>query len=186
MKQSTNFLAKPSAKNKVIEPENTLQFTVGHCFLGNILVAQSNKGICAIFLGDDAEALITALQSRLPNFGIIELDNEVESVMDRVMAMVENPSQRSDFTLDIQGTLFQQKVWQALQSIPTGQTTSYAAIAKQIGNPKAVRAVAAACAANKIAVVIPCHRVVRSDGGLSGYRWGIERKAALLKREQQS
>lgn len=160
-----------------------IRFAIGECSLGAILVACSEKGICAISLGDDPEILAHALQDRFPQARLIGDDAAFEALVARVVGMVEHPSQGADMPLDIRGTAFQQRVWQALREIPIGATASYAEIAECIGNPKALRAVARACAANVLAVAVPCHRVIRTDGTLSGYRWGVERKRALLKRE---
>jgi AraC family transcriptional regulator of adaptative response/methylated-DNA-[protein]-cysteine methyltransferase len=160
-----------------------IRFTLGECSLGSILVASSNRGVCAIFLGDDPDALVSDLQSRFPKASLIDSDNEFEELMAKAVALVEAQTLGLDLPLDIRGTAFQQRVWQALREIPAGSTASYSEIAQRIGAPKSVRAVAQACAANPLAVAIPCHRVVRNDGALSGYRWGIERKRALLERE---
>jgi AraC family transcriptional regulator of adaptative response/methylated-DNA-[protein]-cysteine methyltransferase len=162
----------------------TLRFAVGQCSLGAILVAASDKGVCAIFLGDDPNALARELQDRFPNAQLIGGDKAFEQLVAKVVGLVETPRQGLHLPLDIRGTAFQQKVWQALTEIPLGQTATYADIAKRIGQPAAVRAVAGACAANKIAVAIPCHRVIRTDGSLSGYRWGVPRKRALLQIEK--
>src|SRR5690606_23578058 len=155
-----------------------IHFAVGQSTLGAILVAQSEKGICAITLGDDPDALVRDLQDRFPKANIIGGDSGFENVVAHVVGFVEEPQKGFDLPLDIRGTAFQERVWLALQQIPPGQTASYTDIAQKIGEPKAVRAVAQACGANKIAVAIPCHRVVRNDGALSGYRWGVERKRA--------
>ena len=160
-----------------------IRFAIGQCSLGAILVARSERGICAILLGDDPEALARELQDRFPKANLIGGDPDFEQLVARVVGLVEKPALGLNLPLDVRGTAFQQRVWQALQKIPAGSTASYAAIARQIGAPQAVRAVAQACAANTLAVAIPCHRVVRSDGALSGYRWGVERKQALLERE---
>lgn len=162
-----------------------IQFALGQCALGALLVARSARGLCAIALGEDPEALLRELQQRFPRAELIGGDAEFERWMAQIAGFVEAPRIGLDLPLDIQGTAFQQRVWQALRKIPPGRTVSYAQIAATIGQPKAVRAVAAACAANPLAVAIPCHRVVRSDGGLSGYRWGVPRKRALLEREAQ-
>lgn len=160
-----------------------IRFAVGACSLGAILVAKSAKGICAILLGDDPEALVRDLDDRFPRAVLIGGDAEFEELVAKVVGFVEAPRLGLDLPLDLRGTAFQQRVWQALQAIPPGSTASYAEIAAGIGAAKAVRAVAAACAANPLAVAIPCHRVVRSDGALCGYRWGVARKRALLDRE---
>jgi len=160
-----------------------IRFAVGDCSLGAVLVAATQKGVCAIELGDDPNALVRNLQDRFPNAQLIGADREFEQLVARVVALVEAPADGFDLPLDVRGTAFQQRVWQALQDIPSGATASYSEIAKRIGRPKAVRAVAQACAQNPLAVAIPCHRVVRQDGDRSGYRWGVERKRALLERE---
>ena len=158
-------------------------FAIGECSLGSILVAQSERGLCAILLGDDPEDLVRNLQDQFPNANLIGGDRDFERRMARVVGFVEAPGIGLDLPLDVRGTAFQQRVWQALRTIPAGQTATYADIAHRIGAPKAVRAVAQACAANHLAVAIPCHRVVRTDGGLSGYRWGVERKKTLIELE---
>ncbi|MEO8848882.1 MAG: methylated-DNA--[protein]-cysteine S-methyltransferase, partial [Casimicrobiaceae bacterium] len=160
-----------------------IRFAVGECSLGAILVAQSERGICAILLGDDADALVRELQDTFAQANLIGADAGYEALVAKVVGMIEAPQLAIGLPLDVRGTLFQQRVWQALREIPPGRTASYTDIAARIGAPKAVRAVAQACAANPLAVAIPCHRVVRRDGGLSGYRWGVERKRALLARE---
>jgi AraC family transcriptional regulator of adaptative response/methylated-DNA-[protein]-cysteine methyltransferase len=162
-----------------------IRFAIGQCSLGVILVAQSDKGICAITLGDEAEALVRDLQDRFPKANLIGADAGFERHMAQVVGMIDQ-QQSLDLPLDIRGTAFQQRVWQALRAIPSGQTRAYSEIAEAIGAPKAVRAVAGACAANALAIAIPCHRVVRNDGALSGYRWGVERKRALLLKEGQN
>jgi AraC family transcriptional regulator, regulatory protein of adaptative response / methylated-DNA-[protein]-cysteine methyltransferase len=163
-----------------------IRFAVGESSLGAILVAQSEKGICAISLGDDPEKLVRDLQDRFSNARLIGGDHDFEELVARVVGFVEEPRIGLDLPLDVRGSAFQERVWQALREIPAGETVSYAEIARRIGEPKAVRAVAQACGANKIAVAIPCHRVVRNDGALSGYRWGVERKHALLEKEAQA
>ncbi|OAT46481.1 Ada family regulatory protein/methylated-DNA--protein-cysteine methyltransferase [Proteus hauseri ATCC 700826] len=160
-------------------------FAIGICSLGNILVAQSEKGICAITLGDDADNLLVDLQKQFPHAELIGANKEFEQIVAQVVGFIEFPLQSLSLPLDIQGTIFQQKVWKALMEIPFGYTVTYQDIANKIGSPKAYRAVANACGANKLAVAIPCHRVVRQNGELSGYRWGIERKAKLLQNEQK-
>lgn len=161
-------------------------FALGACSLGDILVAQSAKGICAILLGEDADALLRELQDSFPQAELVGGDAAFEQVVARVVGFIEHPQAGLGLPLDIRGTAFQQRVWQALRDIPPGATVSYAEVARRIGSPNAVRAVAGACAANKLAVAIPCHRVVRNDGALSGYRWGVERKRALLEKEAKA
>lgn len=161
----------------------TIRFAVGECSLGSILVAATEKGICTIALGDEPERLMRALEDRFPKAELAGGEPEFESLVARVVGLVEAPALGHDLPLDIRGTAFQQRVWQALRELPVGETASYRGIAAAIGSPKASRAVASACAANPLAVAIPCHRVVRSDGALGGYRWGVERKQALLARE---
>ncbi len=160
-----------------------IRFAIGECSLGSILVAKSERGVCAILLGDDPDALARDLQDRFPRADLIGGDATFEGLIAKVIGFVEAPATGLDLPLDVRGTAFQQRVWQALREIPAGGTLSYAELANNIGAPKAVRAVARACAANAIAVAIPCHRVVRTDGALSGYRWGADRKRALLARE---
>jgi AraC family transcriptional regulator, regulatory protein of adaptative response / methylated-DNA-[protein]-cysteine methyltransferase len=162
-----------------------IRFAVGECSLGSILVAKSPKGVCAILIGDDPEVLVRDLQDRFPRAQLIGGDSAFEKLVANVVGLIEAPGLGLDLPLDVRGTAFQQRVWTALREIPTGTTVTYTDIARKIGAPKAVRAVAGACAANPLAVAIPCHRVVRSDGALSGYRWGIERKRALIDRESK-
>jgi AraC family transcriptional regulator of adaptative response/methylated-DNA-[protein]-cysteine methyltransferase len=161
-----------------------IRFAVGECSLGSVLVAASEQGVCAIFLGDDPDALAKELQDRFPKARLIGGGREFERIVSQVVGLVEKPETGLELPLDVQGTAFQQRVWQALRKIPSGKTASYTEIARRIGLPKAVRAIAQACGANKLAVAIPCHRVVRHDGNLSGYRWGVERKRTLLQRER--
>lgn len=161
----------------------TIKFAVGECSLGSILAAQSERGICAILLGEDPDALVRDLQDRFPRAHLVGDDRDFERTIATVIGFVESPHTELNLPLDVRGTSFQQRVWQALRRVPVGQTVTYAQIAARIGAPKAVRAVASACAANAIAVAIPCHRVIRNDGALSGYRWGVERKRALLEKE---
>ena len=162
-----------------------MRFGIGACSLGAILVAATEAGVCAILLGDEPDALMRDLQARFPGAEIVSGDPSFETWMARVIGLVEAPGDGLDLPLDIRGTAFQQRVWEALRKIPVGSTASYAEIAQAIGAPAAMRAVAQACGANAIAVAIPCHRVVRSDGALSGYRWGVARKRALLTREAE-
>ncbi|MCX2721388.1 bifunctional DNA-binding transcriptional regulator/O6-methylguanine-DNA methyltransferase Ada [Roseibium salinum] len=161
-----------------------IHFAAGECSLGSIIVGATGKGICAILLGDDPDQLARDLQDQFPHAELVGGDGDFEVVIANVVGLVEQPKVGLDLPLDIQGTAFQQRVWQALREIGVGRTASYSQIAARIGRPKAARAVAQACAANPIAVAIPCHRVVRTDGDLSGYRWGVERKWELLEREK--
>jgi AraC family transcriptional regulator, regulatory protein of adaptative response / methylated-DNA-[protein]-cysteine methyltransferase len=163
-----------------------IRFAVGQCSLGAILVAQSSRGVCAILLGDDPNVLVHELQDKFPRANLQGAEPDFEQLIARVVGFIEAPGIGLNLPLDLRGTAFQERVWQALQSIPVGTTASYAEIAQRIGAPKATRAVAQACGANCLAVAIPCHRVVRSDGQLSGYRWGVERKRQLLEREGAS
>ncbi|MDC8784538.1 bifunctional DNA-binding transcriptional regulator/O6-methylguanine-DNA methyltransferase Ada [Roseateles koreensis] len=160
-----------------------IRFAVGQCVLGAILVAQSQRGICAITLGDDPDILVRELQDKFPKAQLTGGDAEFEQLVAQVVGFVEAPAMGLNLPLDVQGTAFQERVWQALREIPPGTTVSYTQVAERIGAPKAVRAVAQACGANSIAVAIPCHRVVLRNGDISGYRWGVERKRELLQRE---
>jgi AraC family transcriptional regulator of adaptative response/methylated-DNA-[protein]-cysteine methyltransferase len=160
-----------------------IRFAIGECSLGSILVAKSAKGVCAILLGDDPDTLVRDLQDRFAKATLIGGDKAFEALVARVVGFVEAPALGLDLPLDVRGTAFQQRVWQALRKVPAGATVSYRELAERIGAPKAARAVAQACGANPIAVAIPCHRVVRQDGALSGFRWGVERKRALLASE---
>lgn len=163
-----------------------IRFAVGECSLGSVLVAHSGRGVCAILLGDDPQRLVEDLQDRFPRADLIGADATYEQLVAQVVGLVEAPGLGLDLPLDVRGTAFQERVWQALRAIPPGTTTSYAEIARRIGHPGSARAVAQACGANRLAIAIPCHRVVRSDGSLSGYRWGVERKRELLRREAAS
>jgi AraC family transcriptional regulator of adaptative response/methylated-DNA-[protein]-cysteine methyltransferase len=160
-----------------------IRFAIGQCSLGSVLVATSEKGVCCITLGDNPDFLLEDLQNRFRKAEFIGGDMDFEKLVAKVVGFVEAPTLGLDLPLDIRGTAFQQRVWQALCEIPLGSTASYSEVAERIGSPKCVRAVAGACAANSIAVAIPCHRVVRTGGNLSGYRWGVARKRALLDRE---
>lgn len=163
-----------------------MRFAVGQCSLGAILVAQSQRGICAILLGDDPDLLVRDLQDQFPKAKFIGGDGDFEQLVAQVVGFIEAPSVGLNLPLDVQGTAFQERVWRALREIPPGTTASYAEIAERIGSPRAVRAVAQACGANRLAVAIPCHRVVRRDGDISGYRWGVDRKCELLRREAKA
>ncbi len=169
----------------VATAEKTLQVAVGDSSLGPILVASSEKGVSAILFGSDRDALLSELRTEFPHAGFVEVEDQSE-VFAKVVRLVEQPSRGFDLPLDIIGTDFQRRVWQAIEAIPVGETASYAEVARRIGSPDAVRAVAQACGANRLAVVIPCHRIGRADGSPSGYRWGMERKQALLEREARA
>jgi AraC family transcriptional regulator of adaptative response/methylated-DNA-[protein]-cysteine methyltransferase len=182
--QSEQLLGMTPTDYRAGGADAAIRFAVGQCSLGAILVAMSDKGVCAITLGDDPDELVRDLQNRFSTAQLIGADKDFETVIAQVIGLVEAPQIGLELPLDIRGTVFQQRVWQALQQIPAGSSITYAELAHKIGAPKAVRAVAGACAANALAIAIPCHRVIRSDGSLSGYRWGIERKRALLDREQ--
>jgi AraC family transcriptional regulator of adaptative response/methylated-DNA-[protein]-cysteine methyltransferase len=168
------------------EASIAIHFAIGACSLGPILVARSAHGVCAVLIGDDPVLLAQNLRDQFPRANLIEGENGCDELVARVARLIERPGARLDLPLDIGGTAFQQRVWRALQQIPIGSTASCADIAKRIGKPMAVRAVAKACSANVLAVAIPCHRVVRNDGSLRGYRWGMERKRALLDREARA
>jgi AraC family transcriptional regulator of adaptative response/methylated-DNA-[protein]-cysteine methyltransferase len=163
-----------------------VQYAVGKCALGSVLVAATERGVCAILLGDNATALVRELRVRFPKAKLAPGDVRFEQWVARVVSFVETPSIGLDLPLDIRGTAFQERVWQALRKIPLGSTATYAEIARRIGRPRSMRAVGTACGANPLALAIPCHRAVRSDGSLSGYRWGVERKRELLRREARA
>lgn len=181
---STEVLGMTPAKYRDGGVREAITFAVSECSLGHILVAQSAQGLCAILLGDDEEALIQNLQIRFPKAELTQGTPVFEQVVTQVVKFVEAPGPDLALPLDIRGTAFQQRVWQALRRVPPGKTLCYTELAEQAGVPGAVRAVAGACAANPLAVAVPCHRVVRKDGSLSGYRWGVERKRQLLNAEK--
>jgi AraC family transcriptional regulator of adaptative response/methylated-DNA-[protein]-cysteine methyltransferase len=181
--KSTEMLGMTPTQYRSGGVNEDIRFAVGECSLGTLLVASSKKGIAAILLGGEPDKLVRELQDRFPKARLIGADREYEALVARVVGFIEAPGQGLDLPLDIRGTAFQQRVWRALQDIPVGRTVSYTELARRIGSPKAVRAVAGACAANNMAVAIPCHRVVRNDGSLSGYAWGVERKRALIAKE---
>jgi AraC family transcriptional regulator, regulatory protein of adaptative response / methylated-DNA-[protein]-cysteine methyltransferase len=181
--KAMDMLGMTPSKYRAGGADEDIRFAVGQSSLGAILVASSAKGVAAILLGDDPDALVRDLQDRFPRARLIGGDADYERFVARVVGFIEAPKIGLDLPLDVRGTAFQQRVWRALREIPAGTTMSYAGIARAIGAPNAVRAVAGACAANSIAVAIPCHRVVRNDGSLSGYAWGVERKRALIERE---
>jgi len=181
--QSAEVLGMTPTRFRKGGDRTTIRFAIGQTSLGAILVAATDAGVCAILLGDDPDALARDLQDRFPRAQLIGADADFEAVVAKVVGLVEHPELGLDLPLDIRGAAFQRRVWEALRQIPAGETASYAQIAQRIGAPRAFRAVAQACAANALAVAIPCHRVVRKDGALSGYAWGVERKRALLDRE---
>ncbi len=183
--KSMDILGMTPTKYRAGGADEVIKFAVGQTSLGAVLVASTEKGVAAILLGDDPDKLVRELQDRFPRARLIGADANYEALIARVVALVEAPGIGLDLPLDIRGTAFQKRVWDALRNLPAGATASYTEVARRIGAPGAVRAVARACAANKLAVVVPCHRVVRSDGSLSGYAWGVERKRALLERETE-
>jgi AraC family transcriptional regulator, regulatory protein of adaptative response / methylated-DNA-[protein]-cysteine methyltransferase len=181
--KTADMLGMTPSKYRAGGADEDIRFAVGQSSLGAILVASSVKGVAAILMGDDPEALVRNLQDRFPKARLIGGDADYEQLVARVVGLIEAPKIGLDLPLDVRGTAFQQRVWQALREIPPGKTVTYTEIARAIGAPKAVRAVAGACASNSLAVAIPCHRVVRNDGSLSGYAWGVERKRTLIERE---
>jgi AraC family transcriptional regulator of adaptative response/methylated-DNA-[protein]-cysteine methyltransferase len=182
--KSTQSLGMRPTEYKSSGRGQAIRFAVAESSLGSLLVAASDKGVCAILLGDDPDALVRDLQDRFRNAELIGGDREFEKWVAKVVGFIEAPKVGLDLPLDVQGTAFQRRVWQALRKVPAGKTVSYADLARRIGAPSSTRAVAQACGANPLAVAIPCHRVVRTDGALSGYRWGVERKRELLARER--
>ena len=187
MMTTTLLRAKPITpdvpSHAAVGAREEIRFAIGQSSLGAILVASSANGVASILLGDDPDALVRDLQNRFANARLIAADRDYVALVAKVVAFLETPGSELNVPLDVRGTAFQQRVWQALQQIPVGAKVTYAEVARRIGVAKAVRAVAGACAANNLAVAIPCHRVVRADGSLSGYAWGVERKRALLERE---
>lgn len=181
--KATDMLGMTPSRYRKGGQDEEIKFAVGQSSLGAVLVASSTKGVACILLGDGPQELVCKLQERFPNAHLVRADADYEALVAQVIAFVETPAIGLDLPLDIRGTAFQQRVWQILRQIPVGETVSYAEVARRIGMPHSVRAVAGACAANKLAVAIPCHRVVRNDGTLSGYAWGIERKRDLIRRE---
>jgi AraC family transcriptional regulator of adaptative response/methylated-DNA-[protein]-cysteine methyltransferase len=183
---SSKVLGMTATRFKNGGMDTGIRFAIRRCLLGHVLVAMSNKGVCAILLGNAPETLVHEIRDLFPNATFEGRDKNFERMMSKVVAHVDAGRGGLDVPLDVQGTAFQHKVWRALTQIPAGKTVTYSDLAAHLGAPKAVRAVASACAANKLAIVIPCHRVVRSDGTLSGYRWGVERKRKLLERERNA
>lgn len=183
--QASGRLGMTASRYKAGGAGEEIRFAIGQSSLGPILAASSAQGVVSILLGDDPNALAEDLQDRFPKAHLVGGDAEYERLVARVVGLVEAPHLGFDLPLDVRGTAFQQRVWRALREIPAGRTASYADIAGRIGVPGSVRAVAGACAANAIAIAIPCHRVIRNDGALSGYAWGVERKRALIAREAE-
>lgn len=163
----------------------TIHWATGRCSLGLAFVAATDAGVCAIMLGDEPAALVTDLQRRFPKAKLVQADREFDATVTKVVALADRPQSKIDFALDLRGTAFQIRVWQKLREIPCGETATYSELARRIGHPRATRAVARACAENKIAIIIPCHRVIGRDGSLTGYRWGVARKAKLLEAERR-
>jgi AraC family transcriptional regulator of adaptative response/methylated-DNA-[protein]-cysteine methyltransferase len=181
--KSKSLLGMTPTRYRAGGVDEEIRFAIAETSLGALLVAASQKGVCAILMGDNPEKLLQDLQDRFTRARLVGGDAKFEKLVAKVVGLVERPTRDLDLPLDIRGTAFQQRVWKALTAIPAGKTASYAEIAKKIGKPSAVRAVAQACAANSLAIAIPCHRVVKTDGGLSGYAWGVARKQELLARE---
>tara|TARA_R110002073_G_scaffold177151_1_gene334904 strand:- start:16251 stop:16991 length:741 start_codon:yes stop_codon:yes gene_type:complete len=181
--KSQELLGMTAGEYRAGAKDQEIRFAVGECSLGSILVATTEKGVCAVFLGDEPDELIADLAKRFSKAQLIGANASFEDIAAKVIAVVESPVREHTLPLDIGGTVFQQRVWAELRDIPTGKTWTYSQVAEAIGSPSSVRAVASACGANAIAVLIPCHRVVRKGGGLSGYRWGVDRKRALLELE---
>ncbi len=184
--QSNQRLGMTPSKYRAKGERLEIHFAVGQCSLGAILVAATSLGVCSILLGDEPELLLRDLQRRFSKAQLVGADQGFERLVAQVVGLVERPGSKHELPLDIRGTAFQERVWKALSEIPAGETRTYAELADAIGAPKAVRAVGTACGDNPLAVAIPCHRAVRRDGGLAGYRWGIERKRELLARESTS
>jgi AraC family transcriptional regulator of adaptative response/methylated-DNA-[protein]-cysteine methyltransferase len=183
--RSTRMLGMRPRRYRAGGANEVLTFAVAECSLGAVLVASSAKGVAAILLGDDPEALVRDVQDRFPRADFVGADARYEALVAKVIRFIESPGRGLDLPLDVRGTAFQERVWRALRDVPAGKTVTYAELAARIGAPNATRAVAGACAANRLAVAVPCHRVIRNDGSLSGYRWGVERKHALLARERE-
>ncbi|HTB68565.1 MAG TPA: methylated-DNA--[protein]-cysteine S-methyltransferase, partial [Steroidobacteraceae bacterium] len=181
--KSADMLGMTPSRFRTGGTNEEIRFAVGQSSLGAILVASSTKGVVSVLIGDDPQRLARDLQDRFLKARLIGGDANYEALVARVVGLVEAPAIGLDLPLDVRGTAFQQRVWRALRNIKPGKTASYSQIARKIGAPQSMRAVAGACAANKLAVLIPCHRVVRNDGSLSGYAWGVERKRALIDRE---
>ncbi|GAB4564605.1 MAG: bifunctional DNA-binding transcriptional regulator/O6-methylguanine-DNA methyltransferase Ada [Haliangiales bacterium] len=182
--RSAHILGMTPTRYRAGGEGTSIWFAVGESALGSVLVAATRDGVCSIALGDSPAPLVQALEEQFPNAQLIGADEQFEQLVAAVVGFVEAPAgDAPHLPLDIRGTAFQCRVWRALAEVPPGTTVSYSQLAEKIGAPSAARAVAHACAANKLAVAIPCHRVVRRDGSLSGYRWGVERKQALLQRE---
>jgi AraC family transcriptional regulator, regulatory protein of adaptative response / methylated-DNA-[protein]-cysteine methyltransferase len=181
--QSTHMLGMTPTQYRAGGMNEEIRFAVGQTSLGAVVVASSKKGVAAILLGDDPDKLVQDLQDRFPKAHLIGADRDYEALVAQVVGFIEHPGVGLDLPLDVRGTAFQQRVWQAMRKIPVGATASYAELARRIGHPRAIRAVADACASNNLAIAIPCHRVIRKDGSLSGYAWGVERKRTLIERE---
>lgn len=182
--KSKSLLGMTPTRYRAGGADEEIRFAIAETSLGALLVAASEKGVCSILMGDNPEKLLQDLQDRFTRARLVGGDAKFEKLVAKVVGLVERPRKDLDLPLDIRGTAFQQRVWKVLTTIPAGKTASYAQIARKIGKPSAVRAVAQACAANNLAIAIPCHRVVKTDGGLSGYRWGVARKQELLAREE--
>jgi len=183
---SRDLLGMTPSRYRAGGRDTAIRFALTQCALGVLLVAATEQGVCTIELGDDGSALLAALRQRFPNASFVARDAQFESWVQAVVGFVERPELGLNLPLDIRGTAFQQRVFRALQEIPLGSTVTYAELARRVGSPGAARAVGSACAGNVLALAIPCHRVVQSGGKLAGYRWGVERKSALLEREAEA
>lgn len=187
-----NFIAPefgvvPPRTRKQLSPQReTISYAIGECALGRVLVARSDSGVCAILIGSDARKLKQDLAVRFPGAKLKVSESIVRKDLAKVLRFADKPANGLDLQLDLRGTPFQRRVWKALCGITIGTTVSYSELARKLGSQNSTRAVAAACASNPIALAVPCHRVVRSDGGLARYRWGVERKRQLLEREAKA
>jgi AraC family transcriptional regulator of adaptative response/methylated-DNA-[protein]-cysteine methyltransferase len=179
-----HFFGMPPSHVQTGASRMRIQFAITECSFGSVLAASTDRGLCAIFLGDNAASLETDLVRAFPKADLVPAPRSYRQVLSDVARLVEAPWSELSLPLDIQGTAFQCRVWEALRAIPSGTTRSYTEIAEQIGSPTAARAVARACATNALGVVVPCHRVVRANGDISGYRGGVPRKQQLLERER--
>jgi AraC family transcriptional regulator, regulatory protein of adaptative response / methylated-DNA-[protein]-cysteine methyltransferase len=175
----------PAARQLKANAEE-IKFATGKSELGTVLVARTAAGVCAILIGDGADVLKRELAEEFTDAKLVHDDRALRTDLDKTLRFIKTPAKGLDLRLDIRGTPFQRRVWDALLGVRVGYKITYAALAARIGEPRAIRAVANACAANAIALAIPCHRVVRSDGALAGYRWGMERKRSMVEKEAEA